>query len=443
MKSQKTRFLQLVAAALCLTSQNLIADTKHLSPGKSLSPPESQPLPLRKQAIIPEGKTLPQGVARVRIPFQKQQGDFGFDGAGKKTTSPFRASGTGSAFVLEYGISDRLSVQWLTRYLHEQSVLLDSQALEAEIFKKFGPGVSRSNLYQILSQSAAKLLAGKGACAGNPDLCLTAINQNQAIAPVDLNEANTGLPGLDIRAGQSIKEGLETYTRQVVAKVDGTIAQASRFEKRGSTGIGDSEIGLLFEAWKNENVSYAIGAGIRLPTGRCQDLETFERATGRCTVDAALRHNVDLLPVEALMLSWQHQAEVMLQKGTYSVKDTPDTFVGETSSTVHRKSPRHFGFLVAKPSLAPLDSRLAVVTSKIGVAYDYDSELVADAKAPSLGLAGQRSEVLQKVVGLGLDGTQVQIPAALETEYQEPWSGKNKVLTPRSLTTTLKVYFRF
>jgi hypothetical protein len=415
------------------------------APSDKLSPPAlKSPQPLKKKSILPEGKTLPEGVARLRIPYQTQQGDFGYDSSGKKSTNTFKASGSGSALVLEYGLTDRLSLQWLTRYYHGQSVILDTAALENKLFSRFGPGVHRSNLYQVLSQGAAKLLASKGACSGDASLCLTAIEQNNAKAPVDLNESNTGLPGLNIKAGEPIKEGLQTYTSRVIAQVDKGLAYGQSFEKKGASGVGDTELGLLYELWTSDWLDYSVGAGIRLPTGQCQGLKASELPAGRCTFDGALRHNIDILPSDFLMVSWQHQWEQMIWRGNYSLSDLPENFSGSKSARVKRASPRHVGFFILKPSLAPLYAPLAVLTAKVGFAYDYDSALVAmDNKANQFGLTGVRNEQVNKLVGIGLDGTYVQIPAALEVEYQEAWKGKNRAFAPRTITTTLKLYMRF
>lgn len=403
---------------------------------------------LKKRSITPEGKTLPEGVGRLRIPYQSQSGNTSFDDQGNRSKSSFKAKGSGSAFVLEYGLSDRLSIQWLTRYYHQQSVLLNAaqfsqsaafQDLKSKAysqnFAKLGPDITPQTLVPALEKATSMLLAAKGLCGGQPAQCLSLIDQNTLLAPLDLTEANTKLPGLSIKAGTSIKEGLAAYAQQIDAMVEEKIlAGAQSFEKKGAQGLGDSELGLLYRAYDDDRVSYAVGLGIRMPTGRCTQLSPDELPTSRCTTDVALRQNLDILALSDLMLSWQHQTEMMVRKGHFGSK-------GLSQEQVARPGARQIGFLVVKPSLAFLHPALAVLLLKTGLAYDYDASLVS--KREGTTLTGQRNQLISRVYGAGLDGTFIEWPLALEVEVQEPMEGHHKSLAPTTVLTTLKAYARF
>ncbi len=438
---------------ICLWTLAYVAVQSPLARAASPSEPDygsgqKPPVTLKKHFIAPEGKTLPEGVARLRVPYQVQSGDTSYDAAGHQSKSSFKAKGTGSAFVLEYGLSDRLSLQWVTRFYHNQSVLLDAAHFKgspafqdlkskaySQSFAKLGPGITPETLVPALEKATSKLLADKGACGGQPANCLTLINQNALMAPIDLTEANTGLPGLFIKAGTPIKDGLAAYGRQVDGMVEQKIlAGASTYERKGAQGIGDSELGLLYQAYDSAWVSYSLGVGIRLPTGRCTHLGEDDLPTSRCTTDVALRQNLDILPLSNLMVSWQHQTEQMLRKGHYGTQ-------GQSQEQVARNRARQVGFIVLKPSLAFLNPTLAVITLKGGLAYDYDSALVS--KREGTVLTGQGNEVVNQVYGVGLDGTVVQWPLALEVEVNEPLQGRNKSVAPSTVLTTLKAYARF
>lgn len=66
-------------------------------------------------AALGEGKTLPAGVVRARLPLRFISGSSGFDAKGNKSDLGLEARAVGSGLVLEYGVTDDLSVQLLAQ----------------------------------------------------------------------------------------------------------------------------------------------------------------------------------------------------------------------------------------------------------------------------------------------------------------------------------------
>lgn len=395
-------------------------------------------------AAQPEGKTLAKGMLRVRLPYKMSTGDTGFDDKGKKTHPPVKVKAAGGALVAEYGLSDRVSLQFMTEYVGSQEVSFDkgrflgsadyraaSQGVYADKFSALGTDVDADNLSTKLQGAIANALVQNGAC-GTTDVA-TCFGQIQAgmKAPVDLPASATNLTGLDIKQGDTLNVVIGGYAAAVNQQIEDGILDAAEQQasRRGATGMGDTTVGALVEVLHEGPLFLSVGLGMRFPTGKYKSLGGNELQTGRGLTEVGLRTNVDVLPVNWLMLSWQNQAEVMAVKGKKEV--------GTETYDVERVGARNVGFFYLKPSLVPLHHSLNVLAPRLGVTYDHDSAEKIDGKAP------ERGYVHNSYVGMGFDLTRYALPFQFDVEHQRPLEGRNKTVALTSTLYTLKGFYIF
>jgi hypothetical protein len=419
-------------------------------------------------ATQPEGKTLSEGMLRVRLPYKTYDAKTGYDEDGKKVDQPVHLRAAGGAFVAEYGLNSRVSLQMRVDYYTKQQIEFDTADFKnSAVYRQTYDDLYAANLpeaqaqaYGALSQQlhqtvtaetltptiksgVARGLAGKGACGTTSEADCAARIEAGLAAPIELNEANTGLPGLKIPAGTPLKAALEAYSAGVktqvekqaadglAAKLEDEIAAGakSKYQKDGAVGLGDTTLGVLYEVLSTAPAYLSLGGGVRFPTGKCASLGFAELPTSRCVTEAGLRSNVDLLPVDWFMLSWQNQAEAMVVKGKMDN--------GDKKVDVKRKGVRNVGFVYLKPSLVPISRALNVLAPRIGATYDYDSGKVVDGKA------APRSNQENMLYGIGIDLTRFGLPFQFDYEHEEPFRGRDVALASKTNFYSLKAYYIF
>lgn len=391
-------------------------------------------------AAGPEGKTLPENVLRVRIPVRQASANSGFDADGNKQDLGLTLSATGAALVVEYGVSDALSIQLLAPFVVRNEVGLD------------GDTFRRSKVYQekytAFVQKAAALMAQKGLCS-SVQACVTAIEAGKDL-PVDTPVPLPSGEVLIVKAKTPVKDAADSLVVRAATPASGKI------------GLGDMELGALYALSTEKSplleapVYISIGGGLRFPTGQFKDVPSAYRNTSRGTLDAALRTNVDYNPCAGLFLSWQNQAEVMLVKGkknkTSLVDNTQLNSADPTSAAAlaagsdgkaneqsfSRKGLRHIGFLKAAWGLGNINSDLSPIGTNVQWKYDVDG--VEALEGVSQGGRAQQSNLS---AGLSLDGLAYKVPAQVDFDYEVPVSGANKALAARVFSLTLKGYYRF
>lgn len=326
-----------------------------------------------------EGKTLPEGVARFRAPVRFYSIDKVYDDKGKEEKLPIEAKITAGAFVFEYGLSDRLSLQAKLDYYYGQSVKLknDSGIKESKAFKD-----------ELDKTLAAQVAAGTCPSA---DAC---------------------------RA---------TFEPLVLAGMKAKLESEQKAD--GNTGLGDTEVGALYALVTTDDapVAVSVGGGLRLPTGKSAEAKKLQ--TTRYTTDLGLRLNVDYPIVDGLFLAWQHQAEIMLQKGKMKV--------GDTKLDYSRKGMRHVGFLKTAWGLGNVTPALSV----LGLYGSYNYDLEPKAKVGDVE-EEHAHEAYGATVGTVIDGLAYEFPAQLELEYFIPTSGKS-ARAAQYWGATLKAFYKF
>ncbi len=395
-----------------------------------------------RYAVSPEGKTLPQNMMRIRFPYATTTSKSGFDKDGKKSESGFTLQATGGAFVVEYGLTEKVSIQVLSRYVQKLDIAIDnnqfkktstfSSLKQGTYLSTFSNGVQdSSSASNLIIGGIAKSLAAQGACNGATTAadCVTQIS-NGFKAPAEIDGAALKLTGLKIPKDTEIKGAVNSYVALVDAKIEnGILTGAKGKEVHGAKGMGDTEIGALYSALATDNMWAAVAGGIRLPTGKCKKLGDAEIPSGRCVTEAAVRLNFDYMPLDSMMVSIQNQSEVMLAKGKQDG--------GDSQVDVKRKGVRNIGFIYLKGALDGAHPSLNVLAPKVGITYDYDSGKVVD------GVGAPRESQINSYAGLGFDLTRYQFPVQIDLEYAQPYKGRDKTFATTTSTTTLKLFAKF
>jgi hypothetical protein len=385
-------------------------------------------------ALLPEGKTLPAGVARFRLPYQIASGSSGYDADSKKVDSPVKFTAIGGAIVAEYGLTDKISLQWKTDYVVNQKAEINrnspafpltKQAIYAE---KTAALSAATNL--TVTDQASLANAIKTAFIGG---CMQS-GQSQGTCVAAYENGTLTSSGVTADLANSFGPG----SASVSAKAYATAAAAateSKIEKGMSPsgkGMGDTIVGVLFEAYDSGTTFVALAGGVRIPTGN-HDLKFAELDSTRGAWEAGARINVDLLPVDWFMVSWQNQSEV----GLFGATHKEDGLTVDTK----RNGVRNVGFVYLKPSLAAMAPALESLRASIGLTYDLDSALVQT--SGGVETTGARSEMVWNYASLGYSFIGMEVPLQFDVEHEMPNRGKNSPIAATKTTYTLKAFARF
>lgn len=385
-------------------------------------------------ATLPEGKTLPANVLRARVVYTKGTGTgSSYDKDGNKVDAAIDLNGVGGAAVIEYGISDKLSLQVQMDFVNSFETKLNSKrtwetagyqaavagstslkALQTAFGAQVGGTIdSKAELETVLNLKAQNDFKTAGACTTLGGDCATVLASSAAAA---------------VQARAVIAATLDAAETGVVNAVK------AKAEKKGGRGLGDTTVGVLYEAMKMDNLAIAVAGGLRYPTSN-RDRAANERPTGRGVMEVGGRFNIDYTPIPTLALAWQNQSEVMAAAGKYNV-------AGQ-SVTVSREGVRNVGFFLVKPSLAGISESLSFLAPKAGLAYDYDSEERMKVGSGTETPTGSRASERRYLVGLGISTFDYGIPLHIDIEYRKSMSGQNVTAATDSLITQLKAYYRF
>lgn len=380
------------------------------------------------------GKTLPHNVLRVRTPLQSATGTYGYDASGKKTDMGFTLNVNAGALILEYGLTDSLSLQLLAPYVVRNSLALNGQ--------KFGQSATYQEQADKFNTGVASVLAANGICADVPS-CLNLIKSGYAL-PTDTPVTLPTGESFTFKAGIPI----QTYT-------DSLVKNAAN-PQNGATGLGDIEIGALYALVHDDSFIFSLGAGFRLPTGKFTDVPSAQRNTGGGVTQFGFRVNVDWMAFSGFWLSWQNQTEAPLtaaKKHKSSLIDPnqpnssdPTTDAAKASGsdgepneqTYTVKGLRQKGTLRFEYGLTDL----GLMPLAIGAGYNYDLKQATELNGHA---NTNRAEIHSVSMLLKLNGLtpNLMFPASVELEHDQPIKGKNIPLAAITNSLTLKLYYRF
>jgi hypothetical protein len=392
-------------------------------------------------ALLPEGKTLPAGVARFRLPYQMATGSEGYDKDGNKSDSPVKYTATGGAFVAEYGVTDKISLQWKTDFVLDQKVEVNTSSAAYRGIKALTYAQKTASLATATSSTitdeaslaSAMKKAFVGACqqggGGSAETCAT--NYENGSLP----STAAGAIGLaDSFGAGNANVSAKAYATAAAAGTERQISSgiADQAESKGGKGMGDTILGILYEAYDSGSMFVALAGGVRIPTGK-RDLTGTERGTTRGAWEVGARVNVDMLPTDWFMISWQNQSEVGLF-GSSRMENGANV-------DLKRDGVRNVGFVYLKPSLETIMPGLESLRASVGVTYDFDSALKTTTGGQEE--TSSRSEMIWNYASLGYSFLGMGLPLQLDVEQEIPNRGKNATIAATKTTVTAKAFARF
>ncbi len=211
----------------------------------------------------------------------------------------------------------------------------------------------------------------------------------------------------------------------------------------GNTGLGDVEVGALYNFFRNDQWFVSAGLGARVATGRYENVDSL--SVGQGYNELGLRLNADFQPVSHLWLSVQDQEEMALNEAsgkTTKANFFNDNFEARSSKKVLSRK----GFAQAAFGLGAVAAPLKAFSIKGRYAYAYDSRVESTIMKTPMGDQKRTtpSSFTQYVgAGAAVDGRAYDVPVALEAYYQVPFAGKDtREVAPTTLDLTLSAYLQ-
>ena len=377
----------------------------------------------------PEGAVLPKSVARFRAVSRVMTGTYGYDERGHKLSMGGRFYGHGGAAVGEYGLTDRLTVQLKVPFVVQKAPRFHA--------REFTNSSAYRSAYNKSISLVAKALAQQG------QICITVSGckqylENGGDIPVDYRMTAPGTgENLTIRGGVSIRN-------QIRERIfEGALAS----QENSATGLGDLEVGALYNAFKTDSLSASIGLGLRFPTGGFEKVPDARIPVGGGVIDGAMRINFDYSPLEGLWLCAQTQLEQALTDG----KKRQASFIDPTklnengggNTSVYKKNGVEQSLLMkANYGLGALSTYL----KPFAVYTHYRHENIRSQFIDHMN--GQKSEYKPRAkaqyigAGLNISALPYKIPLSFEVSYEKPVAGRNLSLAKNSLEMTAFLYMK-
>lgn len=400
------------------------------------------------QGVMGLGKTLPERVLRVRLPFVNTYGKDGFDQDGERKEMGFDVNIQATALVAEYGLSDRISLQFVAPYVYSNKLGLNAQNLRSNNFL-----FARERDRYV--NSVANMLQERGQCA-NIEVCADLVANGNYTLPVE--EIITLTTGEEVLANSTDPAmiQIDRLLMRPIAPLD------------GKTGIGDLQIGGLYNFLDNGVISLSTGLGLRLPTGAFADVPRGQRAIGGGVTDLGARFNFDYQPFRPLVFSVQYQVEQMIAAGKKNKTSglyndrlneaDPTTeaaiAIGSDGKENEQKFERYglgHSYLVRVGyGLAAL-SGVSNYLRPLGVGVSYNwfkgRETRYDGAAiDGVGLVYDPIPTASSyTVGMSWDGLAFRplLPLTVSVEHTRFIDGKNMVIAPNTTTIQLMGYYKF
>lgn len=414
---------------------------------------ESTEKPSKSSTVVGEGKTLPARVLRARVYYQQTLGSKSFDKDSKKVETGMTLEASGGAFVLEYGITDDLSLQVLQKYVASAKWKLDDAKFkESAIFKQkvdkykktiadtLFPGADEATLKQSFAAPLSQVLQG--------------LKANPATKPIaEALEAN----------GYTVPETGETIT--LSDKLDKSLDEilgdlvtgGAKPSDGGGFRLGDLEVGALYSIFNDRRqlldgkLHLSAGLGLRIPVGKHPTASGII-PSGAGIWDLGLRVNLDFYLHEYFVLAWQNQSEIMLVKGKYkktSLLDnqklnegTPADDEAANEVDFKKKGLAQKGFLQASWGLGMLNRSMDAFsfTGRFYYRIDREDDYKGIDKSDTIGTGGNSTS--WEVTG-NFNGLSYKVPLQLELSYTAPITGKSQIFSASAFQAALKFYYKF
>jgi hypothetical protein len=299
------------------------------------------------------------------------------------------------------------------------------------------------NIASFKEKLAAGLQA-QGQCA-NPTAC--AVTVDTLIA----NNATIPLPPVTLPTGETTT--LPTAPLQSNIALLSELVTSAATPADGATGLGDVDFGIAYSLVSTRTNVLALGAGIRMPFGKFEDVPSAQRPTGEGLIQLGIRLNYDYHPWAPLWLSFQNQSEIMLVEGKRkrssllnpnSLNKSDPTVEGgdgePNSQTVSRKGVGQVGQFRADLGLAKMSSVLQPMAIETSLNYTIKAAEYYGETQTNPGEQRFSYSMGFKFDGLGLDRP---YPAYIRVLREKFITGKNVPLATDSFTIEFALYESF
>lgn len=415
-----------------------------------------------KYAVLPTGKTLPAGIFKIDFPVAYSFGSSGLTRDGTKDHNGLEFKRWMGGVIINYGVSHTVSVG-----VGFPIVFSNTASLSGDSF-------TNSSIYQkyyekFVEELSKKLSQTPGSPCSTEASCASFIDNGGSLGTLPI-VLPTG-EGERILASSPIRDQIRQFITRAATP------------SNGSTGIGDVQLGILWNVISEESpirgvpLYFSIGGGLRMPTGKF-NLPSALRATGGDgtlisgggTYDAILRWNLDYVAAPGVILSWQHQSDYSLTKadlGRTSMVD-PTQFNAANPATCtngvcgdgvgnnltfSRKGIHQMGFLQAAWGLGNVSESLRFLglygQAKYNIAaqallndmpiYIFNDQFFLN--DPKLHPEQPYEQFYAATAGVKFSGLPYMVPLELSSEFEYPFYGKNRFASPMNWMTTLSVFF--
>ena len=185
------------------------------------------------------------------------------------------------------------------------------------------------------------------------------------------------------------------------------------------TGLSDVEVGARYKAFDNGSSVFAVGLGMRFPTGQFSNVNFAKEGapTGSGSYDLGLRLNFDQQLVHGLWFSVEEQAEVQVS----AVENKP------SKSHFDKKGLTHKAFAQLNYGLGGLSDSMSALSVKTRYAYETAGKVeIRESKMEAAPASYQH----KAGIGAGFDARAYGIPAYVDALYMAPIAGKNANISP-------------
>jgi hypothetical protein len=413
------------------------------SPGSIQSPDKpkkkkKKPDDSRYYSSLGLGKTLPESFYRVRLYNRYTQGDRYIDEKGRAQDVGYELTAASSSLLVEYGLSEELSFQVLVPFITKNTVAFNGQNYRNSTRYARSKAYYENLLYQRLQAS--------GQCSDRANCEAFSRSSTPLAAGSDLVLPSGERVDFSGQPASSVLAALPNILTRSVSPQD------------GSTGMGDLDFGMSYVAAANKFHILSLGLGLRLPTGQFENVPVAQRPTGQGMMQGAVRLNYDFHATQALWLSWQHQAQTMLQEGKRRKSSSldpnqlnqADPTTAEAIAagsdgdgnlqTIRRVGFTHTGLLRADYGLAGWAAFLQPLSIESSLSYEFGAEEYVGHFQTAKPLEQFIANYGLKFDGLGL---RKPFPGYIRIMRDRFISGKNIPIAVSSVTLEFAYYLNF
>ena len=396
--------------------------------------------------VFPAARTLPEKVIRGTTFYAYTYGDSGFSPDGEKMRQGFTIQRGMTGLILAYGLTKTVTIGVGVPIVVTNNVALNGESFyKSPLFKEYYNIMVRKVAEGIYNDPSLRNGLGPLYDTTSVDSIINSINTTELTLPGDMS--------LPLPTGETYLLKANTLTlKQAIS----AIISDSQRPVEGLTGIGDVQISVLWNMLEETNkhpFSLSMGGGLRVPTARFNVPRGYKvtggdatLATAGGTYDAIYRFNLDYRAHPGLYLSFQNSTEYSLTKTTINRSSLRNSAVFNTAPNPNgnkiifeRKGLRNVGFLQAAWGLGTLHPNLKSLGLATQLKYNFAAQAYLDGVKYSYPTGGPE-QCYSSANSIFISGLPYRIPLVFEIQYEFPFAGANRVVSPSNIQISLSIY---